>query len=289
MKTEYEIGDTLHIGEADYTLLDAEMLGFGNFGSMLLKSENDELFIWKPGNTVNGFSYVLSKPYRNGGFIDVYYDGNYIYQGKDGEVFVDKYPVDYGSFVSEQVGDSRLSASSDMSLDFSIKFTSDQLNELANISSIENGENSEKVDVNNADMVEEVVQGKNENPIMVGSLDNKVSSTKVNNLSKYTFVADFDGLLRISKILGDYADSIKGFVTDIYSIIDEDLANAWQGETYQMFSEMCHGYQNTINDLNVLLYAFSDIYKNAADQTEVLHDNIKQIIDFRLGVDVDGN
>ena len=46
--------------------------------------------------------------------------------------------------------------------------------------------------------------------------------------------------MNISTSLENYADSVRNLVTDIYSIIDVDLADAWQGDTYQMFSDMCH-------------------------------------------------
>lgn len=269
MKTEYKIGDTLCINETNYKLIDAELLGLGNYGKMTLMDENNQLFIWSPGNGASGFPYVLNKPYRHGGFLDIYYKDGVIYQDKN---FTDDYPVSYESFISEQLGNNRLSFNVDDSLDFSLKFSQTQIEELNNDSPVDKEE------------VEEV-----ETLVITSPVGSTTTDAKPHSLSTCTFAADSYDLMNISTSLENYADSVRNLVTDIYSIIDVDLADAWQGDTYLMFSDMCHEQQNTLNDLNTLLYAFSSMYKSVADETDILQDIFKQNIDYRFGGDVDGN
>lgn len=81
-----------------------------------------------------------------------------------------------------------------------------------------------------------------------------------------------------ASILTKGAEEIRGLVEQIYKGID-DLKNAWTGESYDSFNEMCYSYQPALEALSEMLDAFSKIIGEQVDgPQETLSTNLQKVL-----------
>ena len=84
----------------------------------------------------------------------------------------------------------------------------------------------------------------------------------------YDFVVDEGRLADVGKHMLEQADEFRTKVEELYKIIDEDLAQSWQGPAYDSFRDVCNNYKQGLFELANMIDVFghsANEFSSAAD------------------------
>ena len=90
----------------------------------------------------------------------------------------------------------------------------------------------------------------------------------------YDFVVDEGRLADVGSHLLNKADEFKTMITELYNIIDVDLAQSWQSPAYDKFKETCATYKQGLYEVANMIDIFGNSANEFSDAADTLLTNI---------------
>lgn len=76
---------------------------------------------------------------------------------------------------------------------------------------------------------------------------------------KYDFIIDIDELENVLETLNENCTKIEKIIDEIYTIIKDELSDAWSGESYNTFKERCMQYKPALEGLVSVMKAYAKL------------------------------
>ena len=86
----------------------------------------------------------------------------------------------------------------------------------------------------------------------------------------YDFVVDEGRLADVGSHMLEQADDFRTKVDELYKIIDEELAQSWQGPAYDSFKDVCSSYKQGLYELANMI----DVFGHSAQEFSVAADDL---------------
>lgn len=90
----------------------------------------------------------------------------------------------------------------------------------------------------------------------------------------YDFVVDEGRLADVGSHMLNQADELRTKITELYKIIDEDLAQSWKSPAYDSFKETCATYKQGLFELANMIDVFGNSANEFSDAADTLLTNI---------------
>lgn len=90
----------------------------------------------------------------------------------------------------------------------------------------------------------------------------------------YNFATNTEVLQDVIKALADAKNYISKYIDEIYTELNGNLKNSWDGEVYQAFIEKCEFYHPVLDELVALLGTFENLFAKVMEDATTLNKEV---------------